>query len=273
MTEPGRRVFLCYRHRDAGFASGRIAAALADVLGERNVFRYVDRAGVAFDDIQRTLLDCHVVLALIGDRWLETSPEPRGLDDPNDFLRLEIEVAFARNLPVIPVLIEGARLPYADELPDSLRPLARINPVGVTDRHFHADMHRLVDVLQRAQPEPPRPPTAGEKVTAEDLFLVWWCWRSPQHDHLGTGLPVYRFDVVIGAEPAVLDRIEKVIYFLPPAWGPDSPAVVQDRPSAFRLRRITWWELTVRARVYVRDQPDVIALSAHVWRQLGPPQT
>jgi hypothetical protein len=243
-------------------------------LGEGSVFRYVDTAGVNFEDITRTLLASDVVLLIIGDRWLsDTADEAeRRLDDPNDFLRLEIEYAFARHLPVIPVLIEDAALPFPNQLPDTIKPVSRIVPARVSDRHFAEDAVRLVQLVEEAQSVPPRPPGPMDKVTADDLVLVWTSWRSPKHDHKNPdGGPVYRFDVVIGAEPSVLDRIERVIYFLPPAWGSSSPAIVTDRPSAFRLRQIMWWDLVVRARVYIQGQAEVQSLSSHIWRmEQGP---
>jgi hypothetical protein len=266
---PTKRVFLCYRHHDAGFAAGRIADYLTAQLGEDAVFRYVDTAGVTFEDITRTLLAADVVLLIMGDRWLSDTADQgqRRLDDPNDFLRLELEYAFARHLPVIPVLIEPAELPFAKDLPDPIKPLSRIVPARVSDRHFAEDAARLVELVANAKPVAPQPPGPEDKVTADDLVLVWTSWRAPRHDHMNPdGLPVYRFDVVIGAEPPVLDRIEKVIYFLPPAWGSWSPALVTDRPSAFRLKQITWSDLIVRARVYIQGQAEVQSLSSHIWR-------
>ncbi len=264
----GKRVFLCYRQHDA-FAAGRIAEFLKEKLGADSVFRYIEHPGVRFEDIIQALLSCHVVVLVIGDRWLTTASGDgrRRLDDPNDFLRLEIEWAFGRHLPVLPVLVEGASLGFPDDFPDSLKPLSRINPLHISDQHFDQDSDRLLIAISNAKPDTaPLPPGEKEKITAQDLVLIWTSWRSPENDYRNpSGGPVYRFDVVIGASPSVLDRIEKVIYFLPPAWGSRSPALIDDRPAAFRLKETAWWDLTVRARVYVRDQADVIPLSTHVW--------
>jgi hypothetical protein len=120
--------------------------------------------------------------------------------------------------------------------------------------------------VRDAKETPPPFPGENEKITAEDLVLIWRSWRSPKHDHRNPGgEPVYRFDVVIGAPPELLDRIEKVVYYLPPAWGERSPAFITNREDAFRLKELAWWDLTFRARVYVRNQPDVIALSTQIW--------
>ena len=76
--------------------------------------------------LTRAVGSCDVLLALIGDEWLTVTDEHgrRRLDDPDDFARLELEAALARNIRVIPVLVDGARMPRADELPPSLAPLA-----------------------------------------------------------------------------------------------------------------------------------------------------
>jgi hypothetical protein len=77
--------------------------------------------------ISRAVGSCDVLLTVIGAKWLTISDEHgrRRLNDPDDFLRLEIEAALTRNVRVIPILTDGARMPRADELPPSLVPLTR----------------------------------------------------------------------------------------------------------------------------------------------------
>jgi hypothetical protein len=138
--------------------------------------------------------------------------------------------------------------------------------VRISDRNFESEAEGLLNVVSSSQPMAPPLPGQNEKITAEDLVLIWRSWRSPENDHRNpSGGPVYRFDVVIGAPPEILDRIDKVVYYLPPAWGARSPASIADRADAFRLKEIAWWDLTARARVYVRNQADVVPLSTHVW--------
>jgi TIR domain len=261
-----KRVFICYRDQDNPFAAGRIADFLKSRLGPSNVFRYVEKVGVTFDEITKRLLDSDVVLVVVGKNWKTASADGRlWFNDPNDFLRIEIEYAFGRGLPVIPVLIEDSSLGYPAEYPDPLKPLTRINPARVSGRDFEKEAEALLGVVNESKPMPPPLPGSNEKISAEDLVLIWRSWRAPKQDHRHpSGGPVYRFDVVIGAAPEILDRIDRVVYYLPPAW-PDSPASISDRPDAFRLKEIAWWDLTIRARVYVRDQADVVALSTHVW--------
>jgi hypothetical protein len=265
---PEKRVFICYRDQDVPFAVGRITDFLKARLGADNVFRYIDNVGVDFSQIVARLWQSDVVLVVIGERWRAPAfPDGRRrLDDPNDFFRLEIESAFGRHLPVIPLLIDNASLGLPDEFPDPLKPLTRINPIRISERHFESDAETVLQAVRDSKPTPPALPGENEKMTAEDLVLIWRSWRSPEHDHRNPSVgPVYRFDVVIGAPPELLDRIERVVYYLPTAWGERSPAAITNREDAFRLREIAWWDLTVRARVYVRNQSDVIPLSTHVW--------
>src|SRR5437773_10898306 len=100
-----KRVFLCYRRQDAAFAAGRITDYLTPVLGADAMFRYVDHGAIRFEDVSQQVLDSDVVLIVIGDRWL--APDASGrrrIDASDDFLRVELEYAFARHVPVIPVL-------------------------------------------------------------------------------------------------------------------------------------------------------------------------
>jgi hypothetical protein len=72
----------------------------------------------------------------------------RRLDDPNDFVRIEIGAALQRDIPVIPILVEGARVPRPDQLPEDIRELAFRNALDVRHKSFHSDMNKLVDTLK-----------------------------------------------------------------------------------------------------------------------------
>jgi hypothetical protein len=92
-----------------------------------------------------------VMLVLIGDKWLTTT-DARGrqrLDNPDDYVRLELEAALAREMRVIPVLVEGAAMPGTQELPDSVAGLARRNALEVSHGRFSADAERLINVIER----------------------------------------------------------------------------------------------------------------------------
>src|SRR4030095_10774502 len=93
---------------------------------------------------------CDVLLAIIGDKWLDTkdSDGKRRLDDPSDFVRIEIESALQRKIPVIPLLVDGAHMPSEVELPDGLKKLVYRNGIMIRpDPDFHRDMDRLISSL------------------------------------------------------------------------------------------------------------------------------
>jgi hypothetical protein len=96
-----------------------------------------------------------VLLALIGDQWLTITDQHgrRRLDDPDDFVRLEIEAALTRNVRVIPILVEGARLPRADELPPSLARLVRRQALELSPARFDFDTSQLLQVLDKTLAE------------------------------------------------------------------------------------------------------------------------
>ena len=107
------------------------------------------------------------------------------------------------------------------------------------------------------------PDSRTEQITAEHFALIHSCWRAAKHDERFPGHRVYRFDVILAAGPDVLDQVERVIYFLPPAW-PTSPQTINDRKSSFGLKELAWADLLVRAQVFVRGQRDAVYLSCYV---------
>jgi formylglycine-generating enzyme required for sulfatase activity len=143
------QVFISYRRDDSADAAGRIYDRLVQCFGRDNVFKDVDDIppGVDFRAvISEAVGRCQVLLAVIGRDWLEiVGPSgKRRLDDPRDFVRLEIEAALSRGILVIPVLVGRAGMPGEERLPESLRPLAFRNAVEVRrDPDFHHDVDRL----------------------------------------------------------------------------------------------------------------------------------
>src|SRR5205085_6183142 len=93
---------------------------------------------------------CDVLVALIGRHWLTiTDGTARRLDNPNDFVRLEIAAALDRGVRVIPVLVQGATMPGARDLPDELVKLSRRNAFELSDRHWPRDVEQLIIALER----------------------------------------------------------------------------------------------------------------------------
>jgi len=106
-----------------------------------------------YDATREEVAKCGVLLAVIGPNWLDARGEEgtRRLDDPNDFVRIEIAAALQRDIPVIPILLDGARVPKADQLPKDLEELALRNALNVRHDSFHSDMDKLIRGLKGNQ--------------------------------------------------------------------------------------------------------------------------
>ncbi len=109
--------------------------------------------GVDFvSELDEAVLGCNVLLAIIGRNWLSTtSPDGRRrIENPEDFVRIEIATALRHDIRVIPVLVDGAQMPVADDLTDELKPMARRHAVELSHSRFTADSERLAQSLQHA---------------------------------------------------------------------------------------------------------------------------
>ncbi len=135
--------------------------------------------GVDFvEQINDSIGSCRLLIALIGPRWttIEDADGRRRLDDPSDFIGVEIEAALRRpEVRVIPVLVQGARMPAVAELPRSLADLARRNAFELSDARWSYDVGRLMSTVERvldggAGPseavERPKPPVAEAETGA-----------------------------------------------------------------------------------------------------------
>lgn len=151
-------IFISYRRDDSSASAGRIFDRLTAKYSRDQIFMDVDslEPGVDFADvIESTVASCYVLIAVIGKRWLAVSDDQgnRRLDNPDDFVRLEIATALTRKVRVIPILVDGASMPQAKDLPDDLRPLARLNAVEVNHSRFGTDLERLTPAIERALKE------------------------------------------------------------------------------------------------------------------------
>ncbi len=136
--QPWLRMFLSYRREDAAGHAGRLYDDLTQRFGAERVFMDVDAIapGAAFAQvIESAVSSCDVLLAVIGTRWLTaTDREGRSrLSDPQDWVRLEITAALDRDIPVIPLLVQGASMPDAEALPPLLAPLAGREALELSD--------------------------------------------------------------------------------------------------------------------------------------------
>ena len=146
------KIFINYRRDDARGVAGRLGDTLGEYFGDDRVFRDVGGidGGANFEEVlQQTVSSADAVIVLIGPDWLTMTGANglRRLDDPDDWVAREVADALQRQLPVFPVLIEDTDMPRADDLPDSLKPLARLNAVSICDERWDADATRLAKIV------------------------------------------------------------------------------------------------------------------------------
>ncbi len=146
-------IFVSYRRSDARHPAGRISDELRQRFGEEKVFTDLDslEPGADFGEaIEETLSTCEVLIAVIGPGWLDAEEDgERRLDDPDDWVRVEIETALDRGIRVIPVLVDGAKMPSKQQLPDALARLARRNAHDLITSSWRATVRELLDNLER----------------------------------------------------------------------------------------------------------------------------
>jgi TIR domain len=164
------RIFVCYRREDSSGHAGRLYDRLRDRFGD-DVFMDIDAIGPGVDYarlIDETVGTVEAVIVVIGQEWLSSAGADgsRRLDDPEDLVRQEISVALARDVLVIPVLVQGAVLPESEELPPELVGLARHNAFEVSDGRWNYDADRLVHALEESLP-PAAPATAMPVIDLE----------------------------------------------------------------------------------------------------------
>jgi hypothetical protein len=184
-------IFLSYRRDDSAGFAGRLADALEAEFGAGSVFRDVDdiRPGEDFiQAIESHLRNVGAVLVMIGPQWLATGADgQRRLDDAGDFVRQEIQAALASGKPLIPLLVGGATMPPATDLPDAIAGLARRQAVVLSDSSWRGDVERLVVSLRRLLPERGGAPVkrrwmlglAGAVVGLAAMAWAIQAWRLP----------------------------------------------------------------------------------------------
>ena len=153
-------IFISYRREDAADVAGRIYDRLVQHFGSTSVFKDVDSIPFGVD-FRRHLSDtvgrCSIFLTVIGRQWPTITDETgrRRLDDPRDFVRIEVEAALQRDIPVIPLLVQGAVMPSAEKLPTSLQSLTYRNGIPIrADPDFHRDVDRLIQALDAYLKQP-----------------------------------------------------------------------------------------------------------------------
>ena len=170
-----KTVFISYRRDDSKYQARRIYDALLNVLPASHVFMDVGSLKVGDDFVEVLegwVAKCDVLLALIGAHWLDAKDARTGkrrLDDENDLVRIEVREALKRGIKVVPVVLDGARMPDNLELPADLQKLARRNAEFVEFRTFDTDVDRLIYRLNlREMPakSPVKPKVQAEQAGA-----------------------------------------------------------------------------------------------------------
>lgn len=182
-VQDGGNVFINYRRDDTGQAAGRVGDHLRPALGPDRVFIDIDSipAGRDFVAILNEQVGrCDVLLAMVGKGWLAAADPQTGarrVDDPDDFVRIEIEAAMERGIRVIPILIDGASMPGPGDLPESLKPFSWLNAWKLGFERFSAEMQGLLHTVEGALKEaeearaaaPPAPEPGGGTLTPEQI--------------------------------------------------------------------------------------------------------
>lgn len=262
--ERSANIFINYRREDSAGHAGRLFDALSSHFAGR-LFMDVDtlEPGVDFvEAIEQAVGSCEVLIVIIGREWLtiEDQAGRRRLDNPGDFVRLEVESALARKIRVIPVLVQDAPMPRAEELPESLVRLARRNAIELSDARWAYDVDRLARTIQDILEESPAPapspapvvPAAAKAtgarawplslaalvlVAAVVLVSLAWTRRTPGGN--GAPSPVPPANLEATPDPAGVAAIETPTPTPTPARAEpvtraELPAVnrVADEPSA-----------------------------------------
>jgi class 3 adenylate cyclase/tetratricopeptide (TPR) repeat protein len=144
-----------YRRGDAAGHAGRLYDTLLHRFALGEVFRDIDSIEPGADfpaAIADTIAKCQALIAVIGSDWASVTDEDghRRLDDPHDFVRLEIQAALERKVPVFPVLVNRAPMPRVTELPTPLRQLRKLNAIEISDERWAYDSGRLIEALEVA---------------------------------------------------------------------------------------------------------------------------
>jgi len=170
----GGNIFINYRRGDdPGFAQA-LFGRLEQVFKGDQLFMDIDDIAPGLDFVEvmnQQVARCDVLISVIGRGWLTAVDESgmRRLDDPQDFVRLEIESALAKKKRVIPVLVNDAKMPRLSDLPESLRPFARCNAVKLSHERFRADVAGLIQPLEEVLGEAAAKREQEEKLRAKEL--------------------------------------------------------------------------------------------------------
>jgi hypothetical protein len=152
-STPFSGIFISYRRDDSSGHAGRLFDNLVNHFGRDRIFMDIDTIEPGEDFvtiIENAVASCDLLIAVIGQNWLSgTTGDAGRLDDPLDFVRVEIATALDRDIRVIPVLVQRAMMPLQRDLPDNLTKLARRNAIELSDLRWQNDVEQLIKVMDR----------------------------------------------------------------------------------------------------------------------------
>ena len=178
-SRSGGGIFISYRREETAAYAGRLYDRLSDRFGEDRVFMDVDSIAIGVDfvtAIQKAVSGCAILLVIIGRDWsaITDNKGRRRIENPDDFVRLEIEAALQRNIRVVPVLVDGAALPQGADLPLSLRSLIRRQTLVLSHTNFRSEISRLVSAIDEVVEVAPGPPSmTAPEIPAERSSGEW----------------------------------------------------------------------------------------------------
>lgn len=144
-------IFVSYRRDEAAHVTSRLVTQLRDRFGDHRVFH--DRESIPGGQdfaavIQQELSECRVLLAVIGKQWLQEL-DRRQRENTTDYVCFEIAAALERDIPTIPVCVDGAGLPPAETLPNKLARLPTKQAQKLDDDRFESDVARIIELLEK----------------------------------------------------------------------------------------------------------------------------
>lgn len=157
-------IFINYRREDSNWNALAIYNELQKYFSSDQIFKDFNAIRPGDDyvvSIDTALQRCDVLLVLIGSRWLDIKDANgnRRLEDPDDFVRLEIAKALARNIKVIPVMLDDTRMPQLNQLPENMQSLTRRQFIAIDPTRFEDDVRDLADAIAKILGESPLPPS------------------------------------------------------------------------------------------------------------------